>query len=204
MGAPAVTHVLFDMDGLLLDTETAYTVAQQKILDRFDKKFTWAMKAKMMGKKALDAAEELIDGLGLQGKLTAADFIAEREKTLDQLFGDSKLLPGVERLIRHLHKNSIPMAVATSSHRRHFDLKTSKHKELFALMHHIVTGDQVAKSKPDPMIFLEAASQFEGQTPDPKTVLVFEDAPNGVEAGRAAGMQVCHVPDANLGIEFRG
>jgi len=202
--APSATHVLFDMDGLLLDTESAYTVAQQQILDRFGKTFTWAMKAKMMGQKALDAANVLISDLNLQGKITGEEFVAEREKILDNLFADSKLLPGVEKLIRHLHAHKVPMAVATSSHRRHFDLKTSKHTELFGLMHHIVTGDMVKKSKPDPEIFLHAATLFQGETPDSARVLVFEDAPNGVQAGRAAGMQVCHVPDANLGLESRG
>merc|ERR1712087_213084 len=112
------------MDGLLLDTETAYTVAQQEILDRFGKTFTWELKAKMMGQKALDAAQILLDDLGLQGKITPEEFVAEREKRLDILFADSKLLPGVDKLVRHLHSHQVPMAVATSSHRRHFDLKT--------------------------------------------------------------------------------
>lgn len=202
--APPVTHVLFDMDGLLLDTETAYTVAQQEIVDRWGKTFNWDLKSKMMGRKALEAAQILVDDLGLQGKITAEEFVTEREKKLDVLFANSSLLPGVEKLIRHLDKHKVPMAVATSSHRRHFDLKTGKHKDLFGLMHHIVTGDQVEKSKPAPDIFLTAAGQFEGDAPDPGSVLVFEDAPNGVEAGRAAGMQVCHVPDANLGADQRG
>eukprot|EP00930_Biecheleria_cincta_P007299 TRINITY_DN108505_c0_g1_i1.p1 TRINITY_DN108505_c0_g1~~TRINITY_DN108505_c0_g1_i1.p1 ORF type:complete len:499 (-),score=104.43 TRINITY_DN108505_c0_g1_i1:62-1558(-) len=201
--APAATHVLFDMDGLLLDTESAYTVAQQAIVDRWNKKFTWELKAKMMGRKALDAAQILIDELGLGEEMSAADFVAEREKRLDLLFAESALLPGVERLIRHLSKHAVPMAVATSSHRRHFDLKTTLHKELFGLMHHIVTGDQVTKSKPDPEIFLHAARLFE-TAPPVESVLVFEDAPNGVEAGLAAGMQVCHVPDANLSHDLRG
>merc|ERR1719277_2654308 len=145
------------------------------------------MKAKMMGQKALDAAKVLIDDLGLEGRLSPEEFVAEREKLLDKLFADSKLLPGVDRLVRHLHKHQVPMAVATSSHRRHFELKTTRHGELFGLMHHIVTGDQVAKSKPDPEIFLHAARLFEGDPPEPQRVLVFEDAPNGVQAGRAAG-----------------
>jgi len=202
--APAVSHILFDMDGLLLDTESAYTIVQQKIVGRWGKTFTWDLKAKMMGKKALDAAKILIDELSLEGKISAEDFVSEREAMLDEFFAKAALLPGVEKLIRHLHKHQVPMAVATSSHRRHFELKTSQHTELFGLMHHIVTGDQVPKSKPAPDIFLTAASQFDGGAPPSSQVLVFEDAPNGVEAAVAAGMQVCHVPDPNLSADLRG
>lgn len=202
--APPATHAIFDMDGLLLDTETSYTVAQQQILDRFGKTFTWELKAKMMGMNALDSCEVMIKAFDLQGKITAEDFLKEREVILDKLFAETRLMPGVERLLKHLHEQKVPMAVATSSHRRHFDLKTGRHQELFRLMHHIVTGDQVSKTKPDPEIFLEAARRFEGAVPEPQQILVFEDAPNGVQAGRAAGMQVCHVPDPNLGRESRG
>jgi hypothetical protein len=52
---------------------------------------------------------------------------------------------GVERLIKHLHAHKVPIAVATSSHRRHFDVKTQQHGQLFDLFDHIITGDQVTK-----------------------------------------------------------
>lgn len=201
---PAVTHVLFDMDGLLLDTENAYTVVQQEIVQRWGKNCTWDLKVRMMGKKALEACQLLIDELDLSKETTAEEFLAEREKGLDLHFAKAELMPGVDRLVRHLHRHKIPIAVATSSHTRHFELKTSLHRELFALMDHIVTGDQVQKSKPDPEIFFKAASLFKGETPDPTKVLVFEDAPLGVDAGLAAGMQVCHVPAPQLERHQRG
>ncbi|GAX78997.1 hypothetical protein CEUSTIGMA_g6437.t1 [Chlamydomonas eustigma] len=224
---PKITACIFDMDGLLLDTETSYTVAQQQICQRFGKDFTWSLKAKMMGRKAIEAAEIFIQYLNLQGKITADEFLKEREEILDRLFASAPLLPGVDRLIRHLHACGIPIAVATSSHRRHFELKTQQHQELFSLFDCIVTGDQVKVSKPAPDIFLLALEQLNhylkavevvsppSDSPSgaltaggvpllPQNTLVFEDAPTGVDAGLAAGMQVLMVPDINLETSLRG
>ncbi|KAF6262827.1 HAD-like domain-containing protein [Scenedesmus sp. NREL 46B-D3] len=148
MATKQITHVIFDMDGLLLDTETFYTIAQQEILAGLGKEFSWDLKVKMMGKKALDAAQVLIDDLQLHGQLTAQQFLQQREAILDRLFPSSPLMPGAERLIRHLHGHQVPIAVATSSHRRHFDVKTQRHGQLFDLFDLIVTGDQVTKVGP--------------------------------------------------------
>ncbi|KAJ3267711.1 Pseudouridine-5'-phosphatase, partial [Terramyces sp. JEL0728] len=57
----AVTHVLFDMDGLLLDTEAVYTKVNSDILARFGKTFEWELKKQMMGRKEYDAALVLIE-----------------------------------------------------------------------------------------------------------------------------------------------
>ena len=189
--------ILFDMDGLLLDTEGLYTVVQQKILDRFGKKFTWEIKARMMGRKAIDGAETMIEDLGLGDELKAEDFLEERDRMMEELIPDTELLPGVERLLTHLHRHGVPMAVATGSHRRHYDLKTTRHRALFErVFRHVVTGDQVEKAKPNPEIFKLAFDKFGYGDDDvaPEEVLVFEDAPLGVKAGLAAGMKVVMVP----------
>ncbi|KAK9804699.1 hypothetical protein WJX72_000393 [[Myrmecia] bisecta] len=192
-----VTHVIFDMDGLLLDTEEFYTVVQKQILARFGKEFTWDLKSKMIGHKALAAANICVSELGLEDQISAEDFLKEREALLDQMFPHTDLMPGAERLIRHLASNAVPFALATSSHKRHYELKTTKHKELFKLFHHIVTGDDVKLSKPAPDIFLLAAKGFT-HPPSPENCLVFEDAPTGVAAGKAAGMSVVAVPDVRM------
>lgn len=70
---------------------------------------------------------------------------------------------GVERLIQHLHKNDVPFAIATSSGKKSFDVKTSKHKPLFSLFNHFVIGGsdpEVKNGKPAPDIFLICASRF--------------------------------------------
>ena len=160
--------------------------------------FTFELKALMMGKRAIEAAEALIAAADLQGRITAAEFVEAREAILDALFPASELMPGADRLVRHLHASGVPMAVATSSHRRHFDAKTQRHGALFARFAHVTTGDQVERGKPHPDIFQRAAALFERPPADPASVLVFEDAPSGVEAARAAGMRVVLVPDARL------
>lgn len=77
------------------------------------------------------------------------------------------------------NKVQVPVCVATSSHRRHFELKTQQHGQFFQQFDHIITGDSVSNGKPAPDIFLKACATWENP-PSPDSCLVFEDAPSGV------------------------
>ncbi|XP_015115948.1 pseudouridine-5'-phosphatase isoform X1 [Diachasma alloeum] len=194
-----VTHVLFDMDGLLLDTEYRYTEIYNRVIRKYgDYTFTWNHKATTMGFHPIESAKKVIEIFNLP--TTPDEFMEQLTPHYQELFPHSQLMPGAERILRHLHKHNIPIALATSSGETSYELKTKKVKPMFELFHHKVLGGsdaEVKNGKPAPDIFLVAARRFP-DNPEPSKCLVFEDAPNGVQAALSAGMQVVMVPDPNL------
>ncbi|XP_058452316.1 probable pseudouridine-5'-phosphatase isoform X1 [Malaya genurostris] len=193
-----VTHCIFDMDGLLLDTEKIYENILGELVKSYNSTYPWATRLKVLGTTEQKTVSIIVNDLKLS--CTVDEFLKKfREKQLVDL-GGAPLLGGAERLIRHLHQNNVPIALATSSSADSYAVKTQNHQELFDLFHHKVTGSsdpEVKEGKPAPDIFLVAASRFPSK-PKPEECLVFEDAPNGVTAGVSAGMQVVMVPDPKI------
>lgn len=185
------THVIYDMDGLLLDTECFYTDVTQRIVGRFGKVFDWSVKSNMVGRPAIESARYLVATLELP--ISAEDYLRERESMLEELMPGAQPMPGAVELTRALAAAGVPQAVATSSSRRFFDLKTQLHTGWFEVFDALITGDdpRIARGKPAPDIFLLAARELGA---DPASCVVLEDAPSGVAAARAAGMQVIAVP----------
>ncbi|MDB5867841.1 MAG: HAD-superfamily hydrolase, subfamily variant 3 [Polaromonas sp.] len=189
--ALSVDAVVFDMDGLLLDTETlarrAILLAGQELGLGLTQEFC----ALLIG-VAADGNRRLL--LEHYGETAPADALFKAaahhlEALVDG--GALQLKPGVIELLSQLDKAGLPYAVATSSARK----KALHHLQRAGIAEHfsaIVTRDDVAHGKPHPDLFLRAAQAV--QTP-PGRCLALEDSYNGVRAAHAAGMPVIMIPD---------
>jgi beta-phosphoglucomutase-like phosphatase (HAD superfamily) len=192
---PVITHIIYDNDGLLLDTEPFYTKAHQLMAARFGKVFDWTVKSKMIGLRAEDSANVIIGALQLP--FTVEEYLEERKHLLKEMFPQAEAMPGAIRLTMHMHRIGVPQAVATSSDRYYFDLKITRHTEWYKIFQCIVFGDdpEIEYGKPAPDMFLLAAKRLRA---NPSHCLVIEDSPAGIEAARAAGMFAVAVPDPNM------
>ncbi|GMR56174.1 hypothetical protein PMAYCL1PPCAC_26369, partial [Pristionchus mayeri] len=139
----------------------------------------------------------------VQERVTPEEFTKDYVVLLAELLRNSPLKEGADRIVRHLAKHKIPMAICTGSNTKEFALKSSNHSSLLSLIPLIVlTGDDlhVKRGKPAPDGYIETIKRFDSPPSSSRhvLVLVLEDAPNGVMSGLAAGCQVVQVPtDSN-------
>ena len=190
--------VIFDMDGLLINTEDIYSKVTQIILDKYGKTFTWEIKMKMMGLPQEDAAKILCQSTGIT--ITPEEYLESRNSLHKQYFQHCELLPGVEQLVKHLKKHNIPIAVATSSYKDPFLLKTSHLSHLFNLFDQIVLGDdnELKRGKPFEDIFVLAAKRLNLDCN--KNIIVFEDSLVGIEAANRGHFNAIWVPHPQMPI----
>ncbi|KAH8787501.1 HAD-like domain-containing protein [Hyaloscypha sp. PMI_1271] len=218
---PPVRACLFDMDGLLLDSEDKYTICTNAILAKYGRgTLPWSVKAQLQGRPGPTSSAILWEWAQLP--ISWEQYQSELISLQKEHFPTCKPLPGVEKLLGDLtvartgKGEKVHIALATSSTATNFKLKIAHLEELFSVFvgHRRVLGDDErvpkGKGKPAPDIYLVAlqtinASLEPGEEEiTPEECLVFEDSVPGVEAGRRAGMRVAWVPHPELHKEYDG
>jgi HAD superfamily hydrolase (TIGR01509 family) len=189
-----VEAVIFDCDGLLLDTETHWTTAETTLFSRYGKSFDLDHKRRMIGSSLQAAGRILEDILEQPGR--ADDINDELMELVQHEMKAAEPMAGAADLVAEL-RGRVPLALASNSWRRLITVALHA-AALTDSFDAVVCGDEVAHPKPAPDIYLEAARQLEA---DPVRTVALEDSPNGVAAARAAGMFVIGVPSFD-GIEL--
>lgn len=179
-----IKAVIFDMDGLMIDSANIWKIATQEFLSMHGKTHDPVFARQFSGLKSHDVATLIKNHY----KLTVSvDQISEtRNQIMIKLAQNPvKTMPGLTKLLKHLNKIGHKKAVATSSYKTlaHRLLKSVK---IFDHFETIVTGEDVIHGKPAPDIFLLAAKALQI---DSEHCFVLEDAPAGIIAAHAAGMK---------------
>lgn len=187
--AHPIRAVAFDMDGLLVNTETLYSEAGDTILQRRGHRFTAELKDKMMGLPAEQAYQVMLDHTGLNESIETLQ--AETIEVFQNLLPTRlELMPGVLAILELLDERAMPRCVATSSTHA-FAAEVLERMSLVARFDFVLTSEDVDNGKPAPDIYLDAA---ERQGVRPHEMLVLEDSQHGSRAGIASGACTIGVP----------
>ena len=182
--------VVFDLDGLLLDTEVIYRAAHMAAAQEFGFAMDQALYATLIGAPRDATEQRLLAAFG--PSLVLADYNARFDAHFDVLCRDAvPLRPGVQTLLALLDSAGLPRAVATSTER----VRARRHLVQAGILSRfdaIVTRSDVSHGKPYPETFWRAADAL-GTAPS--DCLALEDSHNGVRAAAAAGMMTVMVPD---------
>ena len=192
--------VVFDLDGLLFNTEELYQFVGSELMRRRGKTYDEALIHRVMGRPQPVALQMMIDWHGLDA--TVEVLASETEQVFAEILGDRlEFMAGASELIASLEANNIPKAIATSSGPK-FTHHVLGLRQLLKRFSFILTCEDVQCGKPDPEVYLHAARKF-GIAP--AEMMVLEDSQNGCQAAVAAGAFAVAVPGPhNRGHEFPG
>jgi HAD superfamily hydrolase (TIGR01509 family) len=186
---PPPRAVVFDLDGLMFNTEELYQQVGGEILRRRGKSFEADLLDSMMGCPASVALQMMIDWHRLDS--TVEELATETDQLFASLLDDRlDLMPGLLDLLGELEHADVPKAIATSSGREFATTVLDKF-DLRPRFRFVLTCDDIVRGKPDPQIYQLAASRL-GLAP--QRLLVLEDSQNGCRAAIAAGTVAVAVP----------
>jgi len=185
-----IQAVIFDMDGLMIDSEPLHKEAWRVTLRRFGYEMDEALFAQLVGLRTSEDAVLLREHFHLPVR---ADALAHQRNDLflASLPGRVKEMPGLRELTAEMGRRGLRRALATSGERRYVDA-VMRELSLDGVFDAIAVAEDVARGKPAPDVYLFAAQRL-GLSP--AHCLVLEDAPNGVLAAKAAGMRCVAEPN---------
>lgn len=192
--------LVFDMDGLLLNTENLYDLVLNGILSETGQSFDRESKQAMMGRPASDALAYFRNRFGLTQ--TIEQLIDRCEADLFGLLPTHlELMPGVSRVLELAEQYALPCSVATSS-RRTFAEIALRQAGILDRFRFLICGAEVARGKPHPDIYLASAERL---SIEPERMIVFEDSVAGSRAAVASGACTVVVPGPhNQGQQYSG
>lgn len=182
--------VVFDNDGLLLDSESVWSRGERDLFERRGLEFTPENKLELVGTSAEIAGGVLEQRLGEPGR--GAEIMAELDElVMAELAAGVETMAGARELVAELRHRGLPLALVSNSPRAFIELalETVGMAEVFDV---VVSAHEVAAPKPDPAPYLEACRQL-GIEPGPR-VIALEDSPTGVASARTAGLTVIGIP----------
>ena len=188
--APGLQAVLWDMDGLLVDTEPVWTVAEEELAERLGGTWSDELKARIAGTRLDVSVPTILEWYGVE---TTPAVVAETsawllDRMVELYRTEVRVLPGVHDLLAALAHEEVPQALVSSSYRVLVDAVLSHGFGPFAVT---LAGDEVPNGKPSPAPYLLACGLLGAE---PAQCVVLEDSAAGVLSGKAAGCAVVAVP----------
>jgi HAD superfamily hydrolase (TIGR01509 family) len=182
--------IVFDNDGLLLDTEEAWTRAQTTLFDRYDRVFEEQHKRSLLGTSSVTAAARLELMLDQPGR--GFELVGEcHELVMEEALAGVPPRPGALELVDSIRDAGLPVGLASNSSRGFVERVLSVAGLLNGHFDLIVTADDVQHPKPAPDLYLAACA---GLGVAPERAAALEDSETGVASARAAGLFVIAVP----------
>lgn len=184
-----IEAVIFDMDGILIDSEPVWNEARVRMAARLGKDWTHQDHEAVMGVSTKEWVEYMLKRL--EPPMSAAEVQEEIGQTMVDLYHEAiPFMPAAVEAV-DLVKSHFRVGLASGSIRRLIDIVTAS-QELSGKFEVILSADQVERGKPWPDVYLKTADLM---GVNPEHCICIEDSGNGIMAGKAAGMKVIAVPD---------